>query len=123
MILIRALRFITRLVLLVLLILFGLILTGLIFPMLSQRARERSIQVWSRLLIHVLGVKVKIEGAPIQNSAVMLVANHVSWIDIFILNSCRTTFFVAKKEIRDWPIVGRHDFCRSLQSFSDAWRQ
>lgn len=107
MILIRALRFITRLVLLVLLILFGLILTGLIFPMLSQRARERSIQVWSRLLIHVLGVKVKIEGAPIQNSAVMLVANHVSWIDIFILNSCRTTFFVAKKEIRDWPIVGR----------------
>lgn len=107
MILIRAVRFIIRLVLLVVLIVLGLILTGLIFPMLSHSARERGVQSWSKLLLLVLGVRVKIEGSPIQNSAVMLVSNHVSWVDIFILNSCRTTFFVAKKEIRDWPIVGR----------------
>ena len=107
MILIRVARFIIRLVLLVFLIVLGLLLTGLIFPMLSQAAHERSIQLWSKLLLLVLGVRVKIEGAPIQTSAVMLVANHVSWIDIFILNSRRATYFVAKQEIRDWPIVGR----------------
>ena len=107
MILIRAVRFVIRLVLLILLIISGLVLTGLIFPLLGQAARERSTQLWSKILILVLGVRVKVEGAPIQNSAVMLVANHVSWIDIFILNSCRTTFFIAKKEIKDWPIVGR----------------
>ncbi|MDO5666969.1 MAG: lysophospholipid acyltransferase family protein [Alcaligenaceae bacterium] len=107
MILIRLLRFVIRLVLLIFLIIVGLFLTGLVFPLISQSQRERIVKGWSRLLIMVLGVKVKIEGAPVQDSAVMLVANHVSWIDIFILNSCRTTSFVAKKEIKDWPIVGR----------------
>ena len=107
MILIRIVRFLIRLVLLVFLIVLGLLLTGLLFPIFGQSARERSIQAWSKILLLVLDVRVKVEGAPIQNSAVMLVANHVSWIDIFILNSRRATYFVAKKEIRDWPIVGR----------------
>lgn len=107
MILIRLLRFAIRLVLLIFLIVVGLLMTGLLFPLFSESRRERAIKTWSTLLILTLGVKVKIEGAPIQNTAVMLVANHVSWIDIFILNSCRTTAFIAKKEIKDWPIVGR----------------
>lgn len=107
MILIRSLRFVIRLVLLIFLIIVGLFLTGLVFPLISQSRREAIVKAWSQLLIKVLGVKVRIEGAPIQDGAVMLVANHVSWIDIFILNSCRTTAFVAKKEIKDWPIVGR----------------
>lgn len=107
MILIKLVRFVIRLVLLILLIIAGLFLTGLIFPLISQSRRESIVKAWSKLLILVLGVKVRIDGAPIQDSAVMLVANHVSWIDIFILNSCRTTAFVAKKEIKDWPIVGR----------------
>lgn len=107
MILIRLIRFVIRLVLLIFLVIAGLFLTGLIFPMLKLSQREAIVKNWSKLLIMVLGVKVKIEGTPIQNSAVMLVANHVSWIDIFILNSCRTTAFVAKKEIESWPIVGR----------------
>lgn len=107
MILIRLLRFFIRLVLLLILIVAGLFLTGLVFPLLSLSNRERCVKTWSKVLISVLGVKVKVEGQPIQNSAVMLVSNHVSWIDIFVLNSCRTTSFVAKKEIKDWPIVGR----------------
>ena len=37
---------------------------------------------------------------------VLLVANHVSWIDIFVLNSARATSFVAKSEIRSWPVIG-----------------
>ncbi|WP_432785451.1 hypothetical protein AAEX37_02291 [Oligella sp. MSHR50489EDL] len=107
MILIRVLRFLIRLVLLVLLLIIGLFFTGFIFPLLKQSQRESIIKAWSKLLILVLGVKVRVEGSPIQQGAVMLVANHVSWIDIFILNSCRTTAFVAKKEIKDWPVVGR----------------
>ena len=107
MILIRVLRFLIRLVLFVLLLMIGLFFTGLVFPLLKQSQREAIIKAWSKLLILVLGVKVRIEGAPLQQTAVMLVANHVSWIDIFILNSCRTTAFVAKQEIKQWPIVGR----------------
>ena len=107
MILIRIVRFLIRLVLLIVLIVLGLILTGLLFPMFAQSTRERTTQAWAKLLLLVLGVKVKVEGEPIKNSAVMLVATLVSCADIFILHSCRTTSFIAKKENKDWPIVGR----------------
>lgn len=36
----------------------------------------------------------------------MIVANHISWLDIFVINAVRPTRFVAKSEIRDWPFVG-----------------
>lgn len=39
-------------------------------------------------------------------SSTLFVANHVSWIDIFALNSVRTLRFVAKSEIRSWPMFG-----------------
>ena len=54
----------------------------------------------------ITGVKVEQEGEPLHNQAVMLVANHVSWIDIFIINAQRATSFIAKAEIRSWPVVG-----------------
>lgn len=39
-------------------------------------------------------------------SGIMFVANHVSWIDIFALNSVHTLRFIAKSEIRGWPMLG-----------------
>jgi 1-acyl-sn-glycerol-3-phosphate acyltransferase len=36
----------------------------------------------------------------------MIAANHVSWADIFVIASLRHTRFVAKSEIRDWPLAG-----------------
>lgn len=45
-------------------------------------------------------------GAPIVDGPVLFVVNHVSWLDIFILNCTRATAFVAKSEIRTWPLIG-----------------
>ena len=39
-------------------------------------------------------------------SSTMFVANHVSWIDIFALNGVRALRFIAKSEIRSWPVFG-----------------
>lgn len=39
-------------------------------------------------------------------SSTLFVANHVSWTDIFALNSVRALRFVAKSEIRSWPMFG-----------------
>jgi 1-acyl-sn-glycerol-3-phosphate acyltransferase len=36
----------------------------------------------------------------------LFVANHVSWMDILIINACRRVRFVAKAEVRQWPLVG-----------------
>jgi len=61
---------------------------------------------WSRALVWLCGVKVSVVGRPPMHSSGLWVSNHVSWIDIFILAGVRSVFFVAKSEIRRWPVVG-----------------
>ena len=47
-----------------------------------------------------------LHGAPVLKGPVLWVVNHVSWLDIFVLNVVRSTTFVAKQEIRRWPLLG-----------------
>lgn len=61
---------------------------------------------WSRMLVRLCGVRVDVMGEPRMQGCALWVANHVSWIDIFILAGVRSVFFVAKSEIRAWPVVG-----------------
>lgn len=96
-----------RVPVLVLLVLLGLVTTGLFFHLMRRSQREAVTMYWSRCLLWALGVKVQREGQLLQDGPVMLVANHVSWIDIFVLNSCRTTYFIAKDDILKWPVVGK----------------
>lgn len=60
---------------------------------------------WSQLLCHIMGLNVVIYGDR-PTSPVMVVANHVSWLDIPIIHSWILAGFVAKNEIKYWPILG-----------------
>lgn len=66
------------------------------------------MQGWSAKLVRIAGVSVRIEGHPPRAAerAVMVAANHVSWLDIFAVSAAWPTRFVAKSEIRDWPVAG-----------------
>jgi len=66
------------------------------------------MQRWSAKLLAILGITPQVGGVPpgAGDAAAMIAANHVSWIDIFLISSVRPTRFVAKSEIRAWPIVG-----------------
>ena len=78
-----------------------------VFPFWSARRRRLCISRWSRDLLKILGVRLHMHGAPVpDHTGVMLVANHISWIDIFVLNAARTSCFVAKSDIRQWPLIG-----------------
>lgn len=99
-------RFVVRGVMAFLWIAAGLSIELLIFPVLSLRSRQRVIQLWSRALLWVCGVQVHCHGRPILQGAVMWVINHVSWIDIFVLNRVRPTSFIAKSDVRRWPVIG-----------------
>lgn len=102
----KLLRFVLRFVLVVPLILFGLLCVGLAYPLLRPKSRVWLNRAWSRCLMAACGLQVVFKGAPRMTGPVLLVANHVSWIDIFVLNSARATSFVAKREIRSWPVIG-----------------
>ena len=78
-----------------------------VMPFLGRARRRAYVQRWSAHLLAVLNVRIEIIGKPPNRSApAMLIANHVSWLDIFAINSTHTVRFVAKAEIRRWPIFG-----------------
>lgn len=102
----KLLRFVLRLFLVLPWIVFGLLCVGLVYPWLRPKSRAWLNRSWSRFLMAACGVRVVFRGEPRMTGPVLLVANHVSWIDIFVLNSARATSFVAKSEIRSWPVIG-----------------
>ncbi|OWT58209.1 lysophospholipid acyltransferase family protein [Candidimonas nitroreducens] len=87
-------------------IVLGLLTEVCVFPLLSLSARGAVSRTWSRVLMCLCGVRIRVCGAPVQGAPVLWVANHVSWVDIFVLNSVRCTAFVAKSDIRRWPVLG-----------------
>jgi len=79
-----------------------------VFPFLSAPRRRIRVRRFSRQLLAILAVRLTVGGAPPRAADVpaMLVANHVSWLDIFAINTAHAMRFVAKSEIRGWPVIG-----------------
>jgi 1-acyl-sn-glycerol-3-phosphate acyltransferase len=67
--------------------------------------RARLAGWWHRVLLRILGVRVRRHGEPVA-TAHLSVANHVSWLDISVINAIEPVRFVAKSEIRNWPLAG-----------------
>lgn len=83
----------------------GVLECALLFPLLGDAARARRVQRWSGALTHIFGITIVASGAlPINGGA--LVANHVSWLDVFVINALSPCTFIAKSEVRQWPVIG-----------------
>lgn len=100
------LRLAFRLARILLHLLEGLATCAIVFPWVGTGRRNARIQNWSRRLLAICNVTVAApSGAPALHHA-LIVANHVSWLDIFVINSIHPCRFVAKSEIREWPVLG-----------------
>ena len=66
---------------------------------------EFMLNAWSGMLSRVFGVRPRVTGLPLAGP-VLLVANHISWLDIIALHSVAAMSFVAKAEIEEWPLAG-----------------
>ncbi len=89
---------------------FGLVLSGVgtalfFYPRKDLAARNRYMIAWAGKLMRILKVDVRVSGA-LPAGGTVLVANHVSWIDIHVLYSLLPVRFISKAEVRDWPLVG-----------------
>lgn len=100
------LLFVFRAPLVILWIASSLLSVAVIYPFLPLAGRNFMNHNWSRALMRVCGVQVHVHGEPRMRGAALWVANHVSWIDIFILSSVRCVAFIAKSDIRQWPVIG-----------------
>jgi 1-acyl-sn-glycerol-3-phosphate acyltransferase len=91
--------------LLILHLLLGLAIQITTFWWLPLATRRAIIIRWSRMLLGILGVRVRHFGQ-LPGDGTMVVMNHISWIDIFVLMAVSPSRFVAKAEIARWPVLG-----------------
>ena len=118
----------------------GLATATFLFPLQSKERRKREIEHWSISLLTLLGIRLFLHGRPPPYGVLplMLVSNHVSWLDIFAINAIVPSRFVAKSEVRAWPFIGwlcaragtlfihrgrRHDTARINTLVVDALRE
>ena len=62
--------------------------------------------IFHRILLKILGIKVKVIGKKTSLRPLILVGNHTSYIDIIILGSIMPICFIAKQEIKSWFLFG-----------------
>ena len=85
----------------------GCAISAFVFPFIHRRAQLRIIQRWSRGVLDILHVRLHRQGTiPSDTTPTVVVANHVSWLDIWLIHSVNPVRFVAKSDIRNWPVVG-----------------
>ena len=93
-------------------LLAGLLRSTLLFPFFGPARRTAQMQRWARQLMGICGVSVETSGGADGTPSVpmlaqvLVVSNHVSWLDIFVIDTLYPCRFVAKAEIRAWPVLG-----------------
>ena len=91
----------------VFLVLCGVLKLVFIFPFMEATDKANSIQAWSVSLLRIFKMKICVVGEEkLSRSPFLLVSNHISWLDIFAINAFRPVCFVAKSEVKSWPIFG-----------------
>ena len=84
----------------------GLITILFLFPRLTPENRQRRVQVWSAEMLVCLGLELRVTGQPALSGPMLLVANHISWVDITALHAARFCKFVSKADVKRWPLIG-----------------
>ena len=87
-------------------VVIGVLIVALLFPFINQIRRQRLIAWWARGVLAICGVHLRVTGAVQAGSGVMLLLNHISWLDIYVVNAVAPARFVAKSEIGAWPVFG-----------------
>ena len=103
----NALRAVWRLARVLVLMLAGWATIVFLFPRLDTPQQQARVQTWSRRMLQVLAIGLRVRGSPPVHGPLMLVANHISWLDILVMHAARHCRFVAKADVQRWPLVGR----------------
>jgi 1-acyl-sn-glycerol-3-phosphate acyltransferase len=94
-------------VLAVLIVTLALLPVQLALLWLGHPLRSRLPRFWHKAALWALGIRVKAHGAVDPRRPLLIVANHSSWLDILALASVADVTYVAKDEVRDWPLFGQ----------------
>ncbi|MCY4309410.1 MAG: lysophospholipid acyltransferase family protein [Rhodobacteraceae bacterium] len=103
-----AIRFVVRLILMITVI-YSLLAVFLIVRIFEwpfgRKLTPEITRLVCNLCLKIMGITQKVQGTPMKSLG-SVVANHSSWIDIFVLNASQRIFFVSKSEVRNWFGIG-----------------
>jgi len=75
------------------------------FGRMSDAQQRRAVQQWAQGVLRIMGIGLQVHGRA-HAGPVLLVANHISWLDIVVMLAAQYCRFVAKSELKAWPLVG-----------------
>lgn len=84
------------------------ILCIVFFPIINRESRRNLIKLWSLLLLKIFKINLIVNNdlkKILAKKNYLIVSNHISWLDIFVINSAYPVTFVAKHSISKWPIL------------------
>lgn len=84
----------------------GWLIIVFLFPRWSELRRQQTVQAWARKMLRVMGIPLEVHGHPPAAGPALLVANHISWLDILVMHAARHCRFVSKSDVRHWPLIG-----------------
>ena len=76
------------------------------FGRLTDAQRTQAVRDWSREVLRILGVELVVQGEVPDQGPALVVANHVSWLDILVMNAAQPARFVSKSDVKRWPLLG-----------------
>jgi 1-acyl-sn-glycerol-3-phosphate acyltransferase len=86
----------------------GVATTLIVFPWIDLPRRREHIRRWSITMLRILRVETRFHDVPPGGlpGNLLIVANHISWLDIFVIHALQPARFIAKAELRRWPVLG-----------------
>lgn len=76
------------------------------FERLTPEQRASLVRDWSHGVLRILGVELVVRGEVPHRGPALVVANHVSWLDILVMNAAQPARFVSKSDVKHWPLLG-----------------
>ena len=76
------------------------------FARLSPAERAQCVQQWAERMLNLMGIRLTVHGTPPAHGPVLVVCNHLSWLDILAIHAARHVRFVSKASVRHWPVIG-----------------
>jgi 1-acyl-sn-glycerol-3-phosphate acyltransferase len=86
--------------------LVGLVTILVVFPRLLPAQKQVRVQAWSLKMLRCLAIQLVVVGKPAVSGPMLLVSNHISWLDITSLHAARFCRFVSKADVKHWPLIG-----------------
>lgn len=87
---------------------WGVFLAGIVFRIVPKDWHKNIAQRWSQKILGILRVECSLHGdmPTLDTRGVIMVSNHMSWLDIWLLYAIRPPRFISKADVRGWPVVG-----------------